>query len=461
MKNWKGTHILVIGAARQGKAITRHLLKHGASVILTDQKPASELEITSGDLNHENLRFEFGGHSIDLIDGIDLVVVSGGVPLELPIIKQAIKTGIPISNDSQIFMEEIKARVIGITGSAGKTTTTVLVGEIAKLALHKDQRVWVGGNIGVPLIEFLEEIQPNDLVVLELSSFQLELMNISPQVAAVLNITPNHLDRHANMQAYIQAKTNILASQSPIDYGILNREDQGSWDLLPKIKGKLVTFGIQKPDAGFPATYIDSNNKVCMKNLQKVYRIMPVEEILLRGPHNILNALAACSISFAAGLSYEAMRSGIRSVKGIPHRLEFVRKWRGVSWINDSIATAPERSMAAINSFTQPLVLLLGGRDKKLPWQDLAKVIHKRVKHVILFGEARELIARVIGTIKKGDELQKISQCVTLKEAIAESAKIANSGDVVLLSPGGTSFDEFSDFEERGRQFKEWVMALK
>ena len=461
MKNWQGTRILVIGAARQGLAITRYLLKQGAFVLLNDQKPAEELVSETQGLNHLNLRFSFGGHPITLLENIDLIIASGGVPLDLPIIQQAIERGIPLSNEAQIFMENVKANVIGITGSAGKTTTTVLVGEIAKNAAHKEQKVWVGGNIGTPLIEQLDEIKTNDLVVLELSSFQLDLISVSPHIAAVLNITPNHLDRHANMQAYIRAKTHILDYQTKDDFLILNREDKGSWDLSPKAKGNLVTFGLKKPESDLPATFLSSDNTLDLIESANITQIMPKSELKLKGEHNILNALAACAIAYAAGFSKKAIRSGIGSVKGIPHRLEFVRELKGVAWYNDSIATAPERSIAAIHSFQKPIILLLGGRDKNLPWQDLSKLVHKRIKHLVIFGEAIELISRTIGPINDGDKLQDIKKCNSLKDAVQTAAELAEAGDVVLLAPGGTSFDEFCDFEERGESFKQWVKALE
>lgn len=451
---------MVIGAARQGLAMTRYLLKQGAFVLLTDQKPAQELSSAIKDLPHGNLQLAFGGHPASLLENTDLVIVSGGVPLQLPIIRKAAEKGITISNDSQIFMEQVRANLIGITGSAGKTTTTILVGEIAKIAAHKKQRVWVGGNIGLPLIEQLDEIKRDDWVILELSSFQLDLMLVSPHIAAILNITPNHLDRHINMQAYIQAKAHILDYQTKSDFSILNREDQATWNLLPRVKGNLVTFGFQKPENEVPSTFLSSDNTLCLMEHKNNIQIMPMAEIKLRGKHNLLNALAACAIAYTAGFPIEAIRSGIGSVTGIPHRLEFVREWKKAAWYNDSIATAPERSIAAIHSFQQPLILLLGGRDKKLPWQDLANLVHKRVKHLILFGEAVELIAHAIGPVNHGDELCSVTKCNSLKEAVKAAAELVEAGDVVLLSPAGTSFDEFRDFEERGDSFKKWVKAL-
>ena len=459
MRSWQSRNVLILGAARQGMATMRYLLKNGANVTVNDLKPAVDFQQLKQEFANQTVHWEFSGHPLSLLDKTEFVIVSGGVSLELPIIQEAYKRGITITNDSQIFMEAVKARVIGITGSAGKTTTTVLVGEIAKAAAHPDQKVWVGGNIGYPLIDHLDEIKANYLVVTELSSFQLELMNNSPQIAAVLNITPNHLDRHINMQAYIQAKSQILCHQSASDSAILNCEDKNTMGLIELVKGRLITFGLTKSIDGFTGALLRGENLViqCPKNQ---IEIMPCSEIQLKGEHNLVNALAASAIGFAAEFPVQAIRDGIRQVKGIPHRLEFVREWRGTFWYNDSIATAPERTMAAIRSFDQPLILLLGGRDKKLPWDDLVNLIHQRVKNVVLFGESAELISRALGKVRSGQFPLNIGRCDTLEGAVKNAAEYAEQGDVVVLSPGCTSFDEFRDFEERGQRFIESVKAL-
>jgi UDP-N-acetylmuramoylalanine--D-glutamate ligase len=459
MINWQGKNVLIIGAARQGIAATRFLLKNGANVTINDIKPAEGFQQLQKEFVHQPLLWEFGDHQLSLLDNTELLVVSGGVSLELPIIQEAYRRGLAITNDSQIFMETVKAKVIGITGSAGKTTTTILVGEMAKSAARPDQKVWVGGNIGYPLIDHLDEIKPDDIVVSEFSSFQLELMKKSPQIAAVLNITPNHLDRHVDMQAYIQAKSQILRHQSDSDSAILNCEDLNTMGLKNLVKGKLFTFGLGKSIEGFLGAFLNQDNLV-IQNDNELIEIMPKSEMLLKGEHNLLNALAASAIGFAAGFPVQAIRDGIGKVGVIPHRLEFVREWKGTYWYNDSIATAPERTMAAIRSFNEPLILLLGGRDKKLPWSSLVDLIHQRVKKVVLFGESAELIAKNIGSVKLGQYPLAIQRCDTLKNAVIIAAELAVKGDVIVLSPGCTSFDEFHDFEERGRHFTDCVKAL-
>jgi UDP-N-acetylmuramoylalanine--D-glutamate ligase len=462
MENWSGKKVIVIGAARQGTALSRYLASKGAQVILTDMHSLDDLPANLPDLEKLGIQLRLGGHPLELLEGADLVCVSGGVPMTIPFIQAALQRGIPLSNDSQIFLEACPAQVIGITGSSGKTTTTALVGLMAQKYFEMKQnghRAWVGGNIGNPLIEQVDQIDEDDLVVLELSSFQLELMTRSPQIAAILNITPNHLDRHGSMQAYIAAKSRILRFQHAGDVAILNRDDPGSWSLAEHLKSDLISFGFQKPDSKQNGTYI-YKDAIWLQLGRESLKMLPLEWIQLPGRHNIANVLAACAIAAAASLALPAIQTAIEEFTGIPHRLEFIRNINGADWYNDSIATAPERTMAAIGAFEGPLVLLLGGRDKNLPWDDLAQLIHRRVRAVVLFGEAAGLIEKALGAVKKGETLQVISRCNTLEEAVQAAAKLAQPGDTVLLSPGCTSFDAFKDFEERGEYFRKLVNAL-
>lgn len=458
-RNWSNQRVLILGAARQGLSTARYLATHQAHVILNDQRPAEALEKERQSLAAWPVHWVTGGHPLELLDEVDWVCLSGGVPLTLPLVVEAKKRGLLLTNDSQIFMEEVPCPVIGITGSAGKTTTTTLVGRMAQAALQPPRRAWVGGNIGTPLIDRVTEIQPHDLVVLELSSFQLELMTRSPQIAAVLNITPNHLDRHQSMEAYTAAKAHILDFQSEEDVAILNREDAGAWGLHSHVKGRLVTFGIQPPSEGMAGTFIRENTIYATDGKQEK-PLFPIAVNQLRGEHNLLNVLAACAVGLAMGFPDEALRSGIEGFQGVAHRLELVREWKGVRWYNDSIATAPERTLAALRSFHEPVVLMLGGRDKALPWEDLARAIHERVDHVVVFGEAAEKICRAIGPLKEGHRPYSLQVCPGVEDAVRAAAQVASPGCVVLFSPGGTSFDEFKDFEERGERFRQWVKAL-
>lgn len=458
-ERWQGKRVLVIGAARQGQALARYLARHGARVTLNDQRPAQGMSAARAALADVPLNWALGGHPLELLDGQDLVCLSGGIPLDLPIVVEAGRRGLPLTNDTQIFLEAAPCRTIGITGSAGKTTTTTLVGRMAAEAWRgRPGRTWVGGNIGDPLLNYVDEMTADDLAVLEISSFQLEQMTRSTDVAAVLNITPNHLDRHGSMEAYIAAKARLLDFQTG-GAAVLGRDDPVAWSLRNRVRGRLLSFGVSPLDAEREGGWL-AGGVLTLRERGKDIPVLPQAEIRLRGQHNVLNVLAACVIAQAAGLPPEAMRAAVAAFTGVPHRLELVREWRGVRWYNDSIATAPERSMAAIRAFDEPIVLLLGGRDKNLPWGDLAALVRQRVDHVVLFGEAAGKIAAALGKPAAGERPYTIETCAGLEQAVQAAAAVASPGDVVLLSPGGTSFDEFKDFEERGERFRQWVLAL-
>ncbi|MBI3764588.1 MAG: UDP-N-acetylmuramoyl-L-alanine--D-glutamate ligase [Chloroflexi bacterium] len=473
-----GKRVVILGLARQGIALARYLAGQGARVTVSDAKPAEALSagLTAlaeyGRINASAPPIEYvlGGHPPILLDGADLLCLSGGVSADLPLAWEARRRGIPLSNDSQIFLEATPARVVGITGSAGKTTTTTLVGLMAGSGWPRadgggqptaignqpsaiSQRVWVGGNVGNPLLADLGEMRPGDLAVMELSSFQLEIMTVSPHVAAVLNITPNHLDRHGTMEAYAEAKSHILRHQSSGGVAVLGLDDPGAKGLAALVRGRLVWFSRQAEvsDGAFLRS-----EAVMLRTDGREHKVCDVAEIRVRGRHNVLNVLAACATSGAAGVPPEAMRQAIGEFTGVEHRLEFVREWNGVKWYNDSIATAPERAVAAILSFHEPIVLLAGGRDKKLPWDEFAVLVRERVKHLIVFGEARGLIESAV----RSEGYAAITLRERMADAVTAAARIAQSGDVVLLAPGGTSFDEFVDFAERGVKFREMVKAL-
>lgn len=471
MSEWTGRKVVILGAARQGLALARYLAGSGVQVVLNDRRPAIEMQAARDSLAGLEVDWVFGGHPPSLLEGADLLCLSGGVPPTLPIVEEAARLGIPIANDSQLFLEEAPCPVVGITGSAGKTTTTTLFGRMAgKMAAGEQsffKRVWVGGNIGSPLISVLDQMQPDDLAVMELSSFQLEIMTRSPQVAAVLNVTPNHLDRHANMLTYTAAKRRILDFQQPGNSAVLGREDGGSWSLAKWVRGRLLSFGIGQPEQDQPGTFLGGDT-LYLWDGQSSLPLAPLSLVGLRGLHNLLNVLASCALGAAIGMPAWAMQAGIEGFRGVEHRLEFVRSWGGADWYNDSIATAPERTMAALQSFDEPLVLLVGGRDKNLPWDSLIEVLRQKVDHLILFGElagkvANELeahLGRRVPTSQPGQRPFSITRVSGLQEAVYTAAQVVEPGYVVLLSPGGTSFDEFRDFEGRGEAYRKWVMEL-
>ena len=382
-----------------------------------------------------------------LLDEADVVAISGGVPADAPLVQAARERGLPITNDAQEFIRRTPTAVIGITGSAGKTTTTALTGVMAQVS---GRRTWVGGNIGRPLIADLDKMAPDDVVVQELSSFQLEIWRQSPPIAAVLNVTPNHLDRHKTMERYTAAKANILRYQSVEDTAVLSVDDPGALALQDVSPGRLRLFSLQEEvtDGAFVR-----DGWVVLRNGQET-AVCATDDVPLRGQHNLLNVLAAVTLADSAGIEVAAMRQAIRTFRGVEHRLEPVRVLDGVQYVNDSIATAPERALAALAAYDEPIILLAGGQDKDMAWDEWVRQVRQQVKHVVLFGQLADLLAEKLA------DFDRMTQVETMEEALRVGRDTAVSGDVILLSPGGTSFDAYDNFAQRGEIFKELVNSL-
>ena len=424
MNDWKGKHLVIVGAARQGLALAGYLSKRGTEITITDRKEEQVLG-TVQEKFQGSVNWVLGSHPLELLDTADGLSLSGGIPLSIPLVREALQRGIPLTNDSQVFMELVPCQVIGITGSAGKTTTTLLVGKMVEDSYGKEQS-WVGGNIGNPLIAVLDQIKTDHIAIMELSSFQLELMTKSPPIACVTNVTPNHLDRHGTMEEYTRAKTHVLDFQTRSDVAVLNREDPGSWDLRSHVQGRLESFGVDKPGPEQTGSYLDGEN-ICYWDGNSSRALLPISSIKLRGEHNLMNVLAACAIAIAAGIPEDSIKKGVEALEGVEHRLEFVRSWHGADWINDSIATAPERSIAAVQSFEEPLVLLAGGRDKDLPWKQFADLVQERVRFVILFGEAADLIEdALLSTQKEGQLGVPYIKCAGMEMQYSRPLKLSN-----------------------------------
>lgn len=459
MKEWAGRRVTILGLARQGTALVRYLVREGADVTVSDLRDADALRETLALLKDVPVRYVLGEHPPSILDDADLLCLSGGVPADAPIVAQARQRGIALSNDAQVFLERCPAQVVGITGSSGKTTTTTLV---SRMLQQSGFMTWVGGNIGRPLVDRLGEIRENDRVVIELSSFQLELMTASPGVAAVLNVTPNHLDRHKTMPAYTAAKRRILDSQVEGDLALLGHDDAGSRELAPAVRGRLAFFSMRGEVPGDMGAFL-RDEAITLRLDGQEHSVCHSGEIKLLGRHNVLNVLAACALAGGVGAPLEAVRQVATSFTGVAHRLQLVRSLGGVRYYDDSMATAPERTVAALHAFDAPVVLLAGGRDKALPWEDMAQVALRRARHVVAFGEAAGLVEREIRNEKlenRNEKLEGLTRVETLEEAVEEAARVARPGDVVLLSPGGTSFDAFKDFAERGERFQALVRAL-
>jgi UDP-N-acetylmuramoylalanine--D-glutamate ligase len=419
-------------------------------VLVTDAKPVGALGSALEALRGLPIRFALGGHPIDECLDTDVLYVSPGVPPEVPLLEAARRRGVAISSGTRLFFDRCPAPIVGITGSSGKTTTTALAGRMFEAAGHT---TWVGGNIGVPLLGRLAEIRPEHWVILELSSFQLEPMDVSPHVAAITNITPNHLDRHPSMKAYTAAKANILRHQSERDWAVLNADDAGSAGL--GTRGRRLQFSLERPVEG---AFLESDRLVRHVR-DRSETVCRVGDLHLRGRHNLANVLTACAIAAAAGLPVEVMRSAIGSFSGVAHRLELVGEIGGARYFDDSIATSPERSMAALQAFEgEPIILLAGGRDKHLPMDAWGRRIAGSVRELVLFGECATLVEAAARAA--GMPPERIHHAGTVDAAVRRTAGLARPGDAILLSPGGTSYDQYQDFEERGAAFAAAVRSL-
>lgn len=443
MTDHRDKRVGVIGLAREGTDLARFLVAEGAHVLVNDSRPAEKLADRLDELNGLPIQYVLGGHPESPTLDVDILYVSPGVPPELPLLQTARERGVRLSSGTQLFFERCPAPIVGITGSSGKTTTTTLVGRIFEQA---GRHSMVGGNIGVPLLNRIGDIRPDSWVILELSSFQLEPMTVSPHIAAVTNITPNHLDRHLTMEAYTNAKAQIVLHQRHDDIAVLNADDPGSSGLRPN--GKVVRFSIQRKVDG---AYLDGDLLMLDRHGSRQV-ICRRDELQVPGIHNVANVLTACAIASAAGIGVDAMRAAVLAFTGVRHRLELVAEIEGVRYVNDSIATAPERSLAALAVYAgTPFVLLAGGRDKHLPMEEWGRVIAEGGRALVTFGEAAELIERAARDA--GMPAERILHGETVERAVMLARGVSQPGDVVLLSPGCTSYDQYNDFVERGDHF--------
>ncbi len=489
-QSFANTQVLIVGAAREGSALACFLAERGARVTVTDMKPAEALADSLATLAGLPVTYALGGHPLELLDTAEILYVSPGVPLEIPLLAEARQRGLPLSSETRLLTRLCPAPIVGITGSSGKTTTTAVAGRMLEEAGCK---TWVGGNIGFPLIGHLEEIAATDLVVMELSSFQLEFFGPwaelpkgqrdnalfaaegwSPPVAAVLNVTPNHLDRHFTMEAYIAAKARILARQRPGDVAVMNLDDPVTRELAQgseRAGQRVLWFSLEQEVQ--EGAFLHGEDLVLRLAGQQAV-LCHRGDLRLLGSHNLANLLAASALTMGTLAAVrgetelgdqpiDALRHAAVTFEGVEHRLELVREDRQVRWYNDSIATAPERTVAALRSFEEPIVLLVGGRDKHLPWQEMAALTWRKVRHLILFGECARLVEQAMVETKAGAGLQQteIHHADTLARAVSLAAGLARPGDVVLLSPGGTSFDAYGDFVERGDHFRALVRDLE
>lgn len=463
--SYRNKRVTVVGLGREGRAVTRVLAAEGAHVTVSDSREAPALAEALTALEGLEVRLSLGGHRPDEALDCDALVLSPGVDKRIPLVQEALRRGIPISSETALFLARCPAPIIGVTGSAGKTTTTTLIGEMLR---GSTRPVFVGGNIGRPLLERLHEISADAWVVLELSSFQLEWLRASPPIAVVTNITPNHLDRHETMEAYTAAKATILAYQSSRDVTVLNQDDPGAAALAARAPGRVLYFSLTRAPQSPCGAFLDGDTLALHQHGRPV-ALCRADELRVPGRHNVANALAAATVAALCDIAPSYMAATLRRFSGVPHRLQLVGAHDGVSYYNDSIATAPERTLAALAALDGPLVLLLGGRDKHLPWEDLARAAVRRCRGIVLIGEAAPLIRRHLETAlaEAGDgaggllNAGAVVGARNMAEAVRRAAQLARPGDAVALSPGCTSYDMYQDYAQRGDDFARAVRRLE
>jgi UDP-N-acetylmuramoylalanine--D-glutamate ligase len=444
----EGKRVLVVGLARTGVVASLFSVGYGATVTAMDEKPEPELAEAAARLRAAGVKLVLGAHDPAIFLEQDLIVLSPGVPASLPAVEGARSRGIPVWSEIELAWRFLRGKLVAITGSNGKTTTTSLVAHILKAAgLH----TLVGGNIGVPLLALAESSTDASVTVAEISSFQLETIDqFRPEIGVLLNLTPDHLDRHASFEAYAAAKMRLFENQREGDAAILNADDPEVARHMPS-GPHVYWFSRQKRVA----------SGVFLRDGQIIFRaegeeipLLRRDEIPLRGEHNVENVLAACAAAYLAGAEPAAIAAGVKTFCAVEHRLEFIAEIRGVSFYNDSKATNVDASLKAIEAFPGPLIVILGGKDKGAPYAPLREPLRQRARLAVLIGAAAEKI---------GGELEgalPLADAGTLERAVEIAVQSAQPGDTILLAPACSSFDQFKNYEHRGRTFKELVARL-
>jgi UDP-N-acetylmuramoylalanine--D-glutamate ligase len=447
--DFAGKRVLVVGLARSGVAVSLFAAAYGATVTATDEKPENALGETVAKLRGAGVKLELGGHPPSIFFEQDLIVVSPGVPANLAPMVLAHVSGIPVWSEIELAWRFLRGKLVAITGSNGKTTTTSLVAHILEGAAIPTQ---VGGNIGAPLITLVERSTDSTVTVAEISSFQLEAIEaFRPEIGLLLNLTPDHLDRHASFADYAAAKMRLFENQLERDVAILNADDPEVTKRMPA-KPHVVWFSRQKRVA--EGAFL-RDDQIVFRNDGSETVIGKRGDIQLRGEHNVENVLAACAAAYLAGATPSAIASGLKTFRGVEHRLEFVTEVGGVSFYNDSKATNVDAALKAIDAFPGPLIVILGGKDKGSPYTPLAESLRVKSRAVLLIGESAEKIAADLG-----DAVTNV-RAGTLERAVELAAARAQPGDTVLLAPACSSFDQFENYEQRGRAFKQLVLQLK
>jgi len=452
--NFEGARVTIVGLGIEGIDLVRFMAKAGAQVTVSDARTPETLGDALGAIaDVDNVTLSLGANRVADTVTADYVFASQGVPQELPALAEARAAGVPISSMTDLFLRLCPAPVAAVTGSSGKTTTTSLVGAMLE---ESGMDYVVGGNIGIGLLGLLDEITPETKVMLELSHTQLEMVDQSPHIACVTNVTPNHLDRYS-WDEYVALKRRIFEFQGPDDIAIFNLDNEVTSGFIREAAGEVRVTSMVSSLPGDGVALV--GDAIVRRTGGEDVRVIGRDEIRLRGDHNVENVLSALALAHELGVSDEAAARAIRSFTGVAHRLEPVATVDGVQWVNDSIATTPERTLAGMRSYSEPLVLLLGGRHKDLPTAELGQEAAARCRAVVTFGEAGPLFASAVRDARLG-AAPVIEEVADVEAAVEAASRLAQAGDVVLFSPAGTSFDAYRNFERRGEAYRAAVHAL-
>jgi UDP-N-acetylmuramoylalanine--D-glutamate ligase len=444
-----GKRVLVVGLARTGVVTSLFSAGYGATVTATDEKPEAQLAEAARKLRASGVTVELGGHRPEIFAEQDLIVVSPGVPAKLPELEAARARGIPVWSEIELAWRLLRGKLIAITGSNGKTTTTSLVAHILKTA---NIPTLVGGNIGVPLLALVESSMDTTVTVAEISSFQLETMEaFRPEIGVLLNLTPDHLDRHSSFEEYARAKMRMFENQLERDAAVLNADDPEITRRMPS-RGHIYWFSREKRVA--EGAFL-RDNQIFFRLEGAEVALARRDDIPLRGEHNVENVLAACAAAYLAGADPAAIANGVKSFQGVEHRLEFVANVGGVNFYNDSKATNVDATVKAIEAFPGPLIVILGGKDKGSPYEPLREPLRQRARLAVVIGAAAEKIASELG------DAVAVEPAGTMERAVRIALDRAMPGDTVLLAPACSSFDQFENYEHRGHVFKELVARLE
>ncbi len=450
LEGLKGKRVAVLGIGVSNQPLIRLLASAGIAVTACDKRERSAFDGIIEELEGLGARFCLGEDYLEHLDGMDVIFRTPGMRPDLPQLVKAAGQGAEITSEMEVFLSVCPCRILAVTGSDGKTTTTSI---LAGLLKAEGYTTHVGGNIGTPLLDRAGEMEDTDLVVLELSSFQLMTMKQSPNVAVVTNLSPNHLDVHKGMEEYVEAKKNLFLHQSVEDKLILNADNPITASFVSEGRGEVVTFS----RLGDQADITVQDGVICRRGEP----VLPVKDILIPGVHNVENYMAA--IAASEGLvSDETILAFAKTFGGVAHRIELVREVNGVRYYNDSIASSPTRTIAGLRSFAQKVILIAGGYDKNIPYDDLGPEVVASVSRLILVGATAPKIRAAVEGAEGYDPADlPIEEYFTLSDAVNAAHRAAKPGDVVLLSPASASFDQFKNFEQRGNAFKQFVTQLK